>query len=231
MPFLLTTGERYELPTGTRWLGGDGEDAIAVPGLEDYRRGAAITVTPDGVATIRRATPSADVRVNGISLGARPLPLTNGVRITYAGIELTFAAGERRHSREATAENGSAKGALATLRVTRGGDAGTTWTVDRPVCSIGRGAESDIRIAHESVSSAHASLLFKRGAWYVTDLRSANGTYVDGYRVAAERELPPGATLRVGKVEMTFSPVDATEDPANDTKAVSGVARRIKRPR
>jgi pSer/pThr/pTyr-binding forkhead associated (FHA) protein len=46
----------------------------------------------------------------------------------------------------------------------------------------------------------------------VIDLRSANGTYVDGYRIAGERELPNGATLRVGKVEMVFRSQGGVDD-------------------
>jgi len=72
------------------------------------------------------------------------------------------------------------------------------------VCSIGRGEQSDLRLRDDSVSSAHATLLRKGDTWYVVDLRSVNGTFVDGYGVAGERELHTGATLRVGAVEMLF---------------------------
>jgi pSer/pThr/pTyr-binding forkhead associated (FHA) protein len=41
-----------------------------------------------------------------------------------------------------------------------------------------------------------------------------NGTFVDGYRVAGERELPTGATLRVGAVEMIFKAfIGGVEEP------------------
>lgn len=94
--------------------------------------------------------------------------------------------------------------ALATLEVARGPLAGTRFTVTRPVCSIGRAANNDIVIDEDSVSGSHATLLLKAGAWYVLDLRSSNGTFVDGYRVAGERVLPDGATLSVGDVRMVF---------------------------
>ena len=92
----------------------------------------------------------------------------------------------------------------ASLEIVRGPFSGASFQIDRPVCSIGRGEHSDVRLRDESVSSAHATLLRKGDTWYVVDLRSVNGTFVDGYSVAGERELHTGATLRVGAVEMLF---------------------------
>jgi len=92
----------------------------------------------------------------------------------------------------------------ASLEIIRGPFTGAAFQIDRPVCSIGRGEQSDVRLRDESVSSAHATLLRKGNTWYVVDLRSVNGTFVDGYSVAGERELHTGATLRVGAVEMLF---------------------------
>jgi pSer/pThr/pTyr-binding forkhead associated (FHA) protein len=92
----------------------------------------------------------------------------------------------------------------ASLEIIRGPFAGASFQIERPVASIGRGEQSDVRLRDESVSSAHATLLRKGDTWYVVDLRSVNGTFVDGYGVAGERELHTGATLRVGAVEMLF---------------------------
>ena len=37
-----------------------------------------------------------------------------------------------------------------------------------------------------------------------------NGTYVDGSRVSGERELHPGACVRLGAVELVFRAIDTT---------------------
>ena len=91
-----------------------------------------------------------------------------------------------------------------TLEIVRGPFAGATFELNKPVCAIGRAQHNDVVVRSESVSAAHATLLHKRVAWYVVDLRSANGTFVDGSRVAGERELSSGARLKVGEVEMMF---------------------------
>lgn len=92
----------------------------------------------------------------------------------------------------------------ANLEIVRGPYAGASFPIERAVCSIGRGPQSDVRVRDESVSSNHATLLRKGAAWFVVDLRSANGTFVDGLRVAGERELTPGSRLKLGTVEMVF---------------------------
>lgn len=106
--------------------------------------------------------------------------------------------------RARTAHRETPTPALATLEVTRGRLSGTSFTVSRPVCSIGRDEINDIVIDEESVSASHATLLLKANVWYVLDLRSSNGTFVDGYRVAGERVLADGASLTLGDVRMVF---------------------------
>jgi hypothetical protein len=45
---------------------------------------------------------------------------------------------------------------------------------------IGRDAESDIRLFHDKISRQHARVHFDQGRWWVTDLGSRNGTYLNG---------------------------------------------------
>ena len=80
------------------------------------------------------------------------------------------------------------------------------FKIERPVASIGRGDQNDVQIVHESISAAHATLVRKGDAWFVLDLGSSNGTFVNGLRVAGERELPAGSTLTLGTVKLTFQP-------------------------
>ena len=117
----------------------------------------------------------------------------------------------------------------ASLEIIRGPFAGASFHIARPVASIGRGEQSDVRLRDDSVSTAHATLLRKGSVWYVVDLRSVNGTFVDGYRIAGERELPTGTTLRVGAVELLFrSYSDGLADPGPARQA-KGLRHRIER--
>lgn len=62
---------------------------------------------------------------------------------------------------------------------------------------IGRDAACAIRIDDEGVSRVHAELFRMGNHWCARDLRSRNGTYVDGERVE-EAPLPAHCNLRLG---------------------------------
>jgi hypothetical protein len=65
----------------------------------------------------------------------------------------------------------------------------------------------ELAILHASISAAHAVIARDGAGWTITDLGSRNGTWVDGARVAAPMTLTEGARVRLGAVELTFSPV------------------------
>jgi pSer/pThr/pTyr-binding forkhead associated (FHA) protein len=116
---------------------------------------------------------------------------------------------------------------LASLEVVGGELAGTRFQIERPVVAIGRGEQNDVRLSEGSVSASHATLLLKRGTWFIVDLGSANGTFVDGYRVAGERTLPAGCTVRVGTVKLTFRPAPDFSGPPQPTGRVVSILSRI----
>lgn len=93
---------------------------------------------------------------------------------------------------------------LASLEVARGSLRGTHYSIERPVCAIGSSRANDLRLADPSVAPSHATLLLKGETWYVSDLRSRHGTFVNGYRVATDRALSHGCSLTVGHVTMIF---------------------------
>ncbi|MDX1692067.1 MAG: FHA domain-containing protein [Acidimicrobiia bacterium] len=68
---------------------------------------------------------------------------------------------------------------------------------------IGRGEGADIRIDDEFSSERHAAFEPRRGAVWVEDLGSTNGTTLDGARITAPTRLDPGATVVVGQTRVT----------------------------
>ena len=65
--------------------------------------------------------------------------------------------------------------------------------------NVGRSEACAIRLEDTYVSQMHARLYGKNGAWFVEDLGSTNGTYVNDRRVAAPVEVHAGDVVRVGK--------------------------------
>jgi hypothetical protein len=66
---------------------------------------------------------------------------------------------------------------------------------------IGRSSASDIVLPDSFVSSTHARLVPRGQLYFVEDLGSTNGTFVDG-REVKEAQLKPDSRLRIG--ETTF---------------------------
>jgi Nif-specific regulatory protein len=89
------------------------------------------------------------------------------------------------------------------LIVKRGPGLGTTHALDGDVVTIGREPTNDVCLRHETVSRHHARLLHEGGGWAVSDLRSSNGTWVNGRRVDREavRHMDE---LRLGEVAVLF---------------------------
>lgn len=78
-----------------------------------------------------------------------------------------------------------------------GGDA---ITLIREVMTVGRRKSNDICLDFSNVSGQHCEFTFKNGVWYVRDLRSQNGTKVNGERVQ-QRLLKPGDLVSISKHE------------------------------
>ncbi|MBX3356842.1 MAG: FHA domain-containing protein [Phycisphaeraceae bacterium] len=66
--------------------------------------------------------------------------------------------------------------------------------------AIGRDEAVKIRIPMGSVSRRHCELVEADDELLVRDLKSSNGTYVNGERIEGSRELVPGDLLAVGPV-------------------------------
>jgi len=68
--------------------------------------------------------------------------------------------------------------------------AGASYEIDREA-TLGKGAENTIQLYPDIVSGKHARIFFdaKRGAWFIEDLKSRNGTRVDGVRVKGVERL------------------------------------------
>ncbi len=84
------------------------------------------------------------------------------------------------------------------LTVRSGAQAGMEFPVDRPVVVIGRGSGSDIILQDSQASRKHAEISQQGDQYYIRDLGSTNGTYVNGQRIAGPQLLQPGDTIQIG---------------------------------
>jgi pSer/pThr/pTyr-binding forkhead associated (FHA) protein len=64
---------------------------------------------------------------------------------------------------------------------------------------IGRAESCQVRLEDTYASQHHARLSARDGSWYLEDLGSTNGTYVNDRRVQAPVEVRPGDVVKIGK--------------------------------
>jgi pSer/pThr/pTyr-binding forkhead associated (FHA) protein len=68
------------------------------------------------------------------------------------------------------------------------------------------GREGSLVIDDEFASGYHARFQIARGRWYVEDLGSTNGTWLNGRRIQAAQWLKKGDKIRIGHTVMTVEP-------------------------
>ena len=85
------------------------------------------------------------------------------------------------------------------LVVTHGALVGTRIALDGRPILIGRADDSTLVLDDDYASTRHARISLRGTDWYVEDLGSTNGTYLDRAKVTAPQRVPLGAPIRIGK--------------------------------
>jgi hypothetical protein len=75
-----------------------------------------------------------------------------------------------------------------------------------PVTVIGRHPRATIVVDSSFVSSEHAQLNWEHDRWWVTDLRSTNGTLVNGAQIRVPTGLRPGDVIELGAIRLELVP-------------------------
>jgi hypothetical protein len=104
--------------------------------------------------------------------------------------------------RAAAREPGASPGRLIVVESPAGEpEQGRSFDLDA-ITTLGRDVNNAIVIDDPFASSEHAVLTFRGRSWYVEDLGSTNGTFVNGRAVAAVSPLGFGDEVSIGQVRM-----------------------------
>lgn len=101
-----------------------------------------------------------------------------------------------------------------TLEVLEGPMDGSLWSGSSPRVTIGRATGNTFPLPLDrSVSSRHAALTWDatQGRWIIEDLRSTNGTWMEGARLASPQVLADGTDFILGYAVLRFS-IGATRE-------------------
>jgi phosphoserine phosphatase RsbU/P len=98
---------------------------------------------------------------------------------------------------------------MAVLREVKGT---REFPLSAKVTLIGRSPACDIVVDSRQTSGRHAMILNSGGIYYVEDLNSSNGTYVNRERIRERTRLQPGDLIEIYGLAVTF----VEEEPADD---------------
>jgi FHA domain len=117
------------------------------------------------------------------------------MRWVVRGLTVETSTGRRRGKGRTAPELPPGPSTLL-IHASEGGRPGTAKLTAS--MTIGRGADCELRIDDTYASNQHARLFGRNGSWYVEDLGSTNGTFVNDQKLAAPAQVQPGDKIRVG---------------------------------
>jgi pSer/pThr/pTyr-binding forkhead associated (FHA) protein len=238
MPVLQLNDQQFPLQAGATRVGAGGGADVSLPGDPGLGVQAIIDRAGDKAMTVRRATPNAQVRVNGVLLGAEPTPLMHGDKLEIIGLQLRFAddakggATQFVSASEIAAMAGLKRSGAARPTAASGGRLvslvdGKEYSVPSSGIALGRDAACDVVVAQNEVSRRHAEIAPSEQGYVVRDM-SANGVFVNGERVQGSHRLARADIVRVGTEEFRFyadvlvpGPTPPTSRPATPAPVAS----------
>ena len=151
--------------------------------------------------------------INGRKLQPRtPRLLANGDTINIGSFELQFCIKTEVPTQSRQPSSGESTTVVSQVSTTRGEESALLQQLvlrGRDSLTIGRDADNDAVIDHPVVSRFHAQIRRRDGSFYLVDLNSTNGTFINGKQIKGKRVLRAGDVIRIGPCRLTLN-VDET---------------------
>jgi len=126
--------------------------------------------------------------------------------------DLRVAAGPRAagdpppDGRVARRQQGAPRLAASILVVTAGSLAGTRLRLGPGPILIGRAEDSTLVLDDDYASTRHARITQQGPEYFLEDLGSTNGTYLDRAKVTMPTPVPVGVPIRIGRTVLELRP-------------------------
>jgi serine phosphatase RsbU (regulator of sigma subunit) len=93
---------------------------------------------------------------------------------------------------------------MALLQVLRGLNPGQQFRLEQEKCVLGRHPQCDVVLDVGAVSRQHAQIVRAGETYFIEDLKSRNGTYVNGQRAEGRHQLRDGDQIKICDVLLAF---------------------------
>src|SRR5258708_31858919 len=116
---------------------------------------------------------------------------------------------------------------MFTIIISEKGGAERRESFDKNAINVGRVQGNDLMLPKGNVSKHHARLLYRDGRFIVTDLKSTNGTYVNGRKIAQATIVREGDKIYIGDFVLRLDSTGSgtNEQPQPDDESVRTLAR------
>jgi|GEM_PF-248695 len=100
---------------------------------------------------------------------------------------------------------------MLTLNVTEKGGTPKRMEFDKDEVTVGRVPGNDIVLPKGNVSKRHSQVFCREGRFFVADLKSTNGTYLNGRRITTPSVIRPGDKIYIGDFVVTVDMGDMAD--------------------
>lgn len=107
---------------------------------------------------------------------------------------------------------------MSKIRILNGPYRGREKTLATKALTIGRDAEAGIQILDRSASRFHAEVFPVGGMYFVRDLDSKNGSFVNDEKVTDEELLREGDVIKIGSTELIYEAGSAMSDDDSSSR-------------
>jgi len=100
-----------------------------------------------------------------------------------------------------------------------------TVTFQKPVVTLGRSTRNDVCLEDILISRLHAEIREEGGAYWLADLGSANGTFLNGERLQAPVRIQAGDIIQMGRSLLTVEIAAPAVQASQESPETSDVTR------
>jgi len=112
------------------------------------------------------------------------------------------------------------------LEIRRPGKEAGVYSIEPGVYTIGRDEDCHLRLSHDRVEARHAILTIRDDGFWIEDLDSAEGTFLDRIRVTGRQQVGAGQMIGIGPFTLILNRNDGSsplQQPAEEQPAESPI--------